>query len=519
MSAPYIVPGEMSLHVSNQWATAHNHIRLGQLDQAAELLEALGQRELDSHKRVEILSSLASVYAANGREYQAIAACEMALRIDPSASMAKESLQLLTSGKDSVRDRESRNDRPRKIAILSLLFNWPSTGGGTIHTYELAKALGRAGYNVCHIFAQHDGWQVGEIEAGYDVPHIRIPFVGEEWKSSTIKVRFRAAIDLFSPDYVIVTDSWNCKPLLAEAAAGIPYIIRIAAMETLCPLNNVRLLVDADGGISPCGKEQLSDPLYCRQCVAMNIAFSGGLHTAEREMAGFHEPEYPLRLRRAVADAFAVFVVNPTIADLLAPHNPRVHVVPSGFDAERFPKAIASECCDRGGKPLQILFAGLTNEYMKGFHVLLEAGKSLWSRRQDFEIVATGGPVGRLNEFTRLIGWQSQEQLPFAIAQADILVFPTLAEEGLGRSAVEAMACGRPVVASRIGGLKWVVEHNRTGLLHEPGDVEGLVAALGQLLNDGELRRRLGLEGRKKFESEFTWEVILDRHYNPLFCS
>lgn len=519
MSTPDISPGEMSIYASKQWATTHYHIQLGKLDQAAELLEAMEQNELNPHKRVEILGSLASVFAANGREYQAIAACEMALRIDPFASMAKESLRLLVSGKNSVLNRESRNDRPVKIAILSLLFNWPSTGGGTIHTYELAKALGRSGYDVCHIFAQYDGWQVGKIEAGYNVPHVGIPFVGSEWNASTIKARLREAVDLFSPDYVIVTDSWNCKPLLAEAAAGIPYIIRIAAMETLCPLNNVRLLVNLDGGISPCGKEQLSDPLYCRQCVAMNIAFSGGLHTAEREMAGFHEPGYPLRLRRAVADAFAVFVVNPTIADLLAPHNPRVHVVPSGFEAERFPKAIAAERCDRGGKPLQILFAGLTNEYMKGFHVLLEAGKSLWSQRKDFEIVATGGPVGRLNEFTRLIGWQSQEQLPFAITHADILVFPTLAEEGLGRSAVEAMACGRPVVASRIGGLKWVVEHNRTGLLHEPGDVDGLVAALGQLLSDDELRHRMGLEGRKKFESEFTWDVILDRHYNPLFCS
>ena len=64
--------------------------------------------------------------------------------------------------------------------------------------------------------------------------------------------------------------------------------------------------------------------------------------------------------------------------------------------------------------------------------------------------------------------------------------------------------------------LKWVVEHNRTGLLHEPGDVAGLVNALEQLLDDEPLRRRLGLAGRNKFESELTWEVILDRHYFPL---
>ena len=502
--------------MARQWQAVRRHVGLGELDLAASLLEGMSQQSAESHETVEILNGLAAVLAALGHEFQAVAACELALRIYPEHPLVNHTLQQLSAGANLPPIPRRGSDRPLRIAIVSLLFNWPSTGGGTVHTYELAQFLERAGFILCHIFAQYADWQVGSVTGDYGVPHVAVPFTESEWNAPTIRSRFRDRVHDYDPDVVIVTDSWNCKPLLAEAVQGYPYLLRIAAMETLCPLNNVRLLVDAEGTVTSCPKDQLSDPANCRQCVATNENLSGSLHRAERDLAGFDQPDYPQRMRQAIAAAHAVFVVNPEIADIVAPHNRCVRVVPSGFDATRFPTSLISASRSGVGKPLRILFAGLTDEFMKGFHILQQAGAVLWSRRQDFEIVATSDPAGRLNEFTRLTGWQSQADLPRAIADADILVFPTLAEEALGRSAVEAMACGRPVVASRIGGLKWVVEHNRTGLLHEPGDVAGLVAALEQLLDDEPLRRRLGLAGRKKFESELTWEVILDRHYFPL---
>ncbi|RLS54826.1 MAG: glycosyltransferase family 1 protein [Planctomycetota bacterium] len=505
-----------SISMAEQWQTVRRHVGQGELDHAASLLEGMSQQPAESHETVDILNGLACVLAASGHEFQAVAACELALRVDPENSQVNHTFQQLNAGANLPPIFRRNSDRPLRIAIVSLLFNWPSTGGGTVHTYELAQFLERAGFTLCHIFAQYADWQVGNVAGDYGVSHMAVPFAESEWNAPTIRRRIRETVDRFDPDMVIVTDSWNCKPLLAEAVQGYPYLLRIAAMETLCPLNNVRMLVDAEGTATSCPKDQLSDPAHCRQCVATNKNLSGSLHRAERDLAGFDEPDYPHRLQQAIAAAHAVFVVNPIIADLVAPHSRCVRVVPSGFDVTRFTTSLISGIRSGAKKPLQILFAGLADEFMKGFHILQEAGAVLWSRRQDFEIVATSDPVGRLNDFTRLMGWQSQADLPRAIADADILVFPTLAEEALGRSAVEGMACGRPVVASRIGGLKWVVEHNRTGLLHEPGDVAGLVAALEQLLDDEPLRQRLGLAGRKKFESDLTWEVILDRHYFPL---
>ena len=153
---------------------------------------------------------------------------------------------------------------------------------------------------------------------------------------------------------------------------------------------------------------------------------------------------------------------------------------------------------------------------MKGFEVILEACRRLWNDRQDFELIATADPHGRVNDSTRYVGWQSQAMLPATMRQADIVVFPTIAEEALGRTAVEAMGAGRPVVASRIGGLQFTVMDGATGLLFEPGDVGDLCRKLSRLLDDSELRMRMGRAGRERFEEHYTWESILNRHYLPL---
>ena len=128
---------------------------------------------------------------------------------------------------------------------------------------------------------------------------------------------------------------------------------------------------------------------------------------------------------------------------------------------------------------------------MKGFAVLHEACRRLWQRRQDFELVATGDPPGRVDAFTRFVGWLSQEELPRHLRAADVLVMPTVAQEALGRTAVEAMAVGRPVIASRLGGLPFTVLDGATGLLCEPGDPDDLGRKIEMLLDDADLRQRL----------------------------
>jgi glycosyltransferase involved in cell wall biosynthesis len=405
-----------------------------------------------------------------------------------------------------------------RVAILSTLFNWPSTGGGTVHTAESAKFLQKAGYHVRHFYAQYPDWGVGNVTQPLEVDLEPIAFDADSWNAPEIQRRFRAAVDRFSPDYIIITDSWNSKPILAEAMRGYRYFLRLAALECLCPLNNVRLLFDG-GKITSCTRHQLATADVCRQCVASRAHLSGALHRAERALVGYGSLEYDAQLRRAFAEAEGVLVVNPLIAAMVSPYAKSVHVLPSGFDPDRFPWPWPDENGASGKKPLtQIFFAGLVTEYMKGFHVLHAACRKLWAVRQDFELVATADPVQQVDPFTRYIGWLSQDELPQRLRDADLLVFPTIAEEALGRSVVEAMGAGRPVIASRIGGLPFTVTEGTTGLLFEPGNANELAAKIGQLLDDRLLREQLGRAGRKKFEEQYTWPSVIERGYQPLLA-
>lgn len=187
----------------------------------------------------------------------------------------------------------------------------------------------------------------------------------------------------------------------------------------------------------------------------------------------------------------------------------------AGMDPLRFPWPRPEAPASAG--VVTLLFAGLVDEWMKGFHVLHEACTLLWSRRQDFVLAATADPAGPVDAFTRYVGWQSQDSLPRHIEAADIVVTPTVAQEALGRTAVEAMAAGRPVVASRLGGLQFTVADGATGLLFEPGDAVDLARKLETLLDDAVLRQRLGLAGRARFEEHYAWPVIIEKHYRPLF--
>jgi len=94
---------------------------------------------------------------------------------------------------------------------------------------------------------------------------------------------------------------------------------------------------------------------------------------------------------------------------------------------------------------------------------------------------------------------------------SDFFVFPSYSE-GLPNSLLEAMACGLPVIASRIGGVVDVVEDGRSGILFEPGDVSGLASAMIRLIEDVELRQRLGIEARKKIVEDFSIDRVADRY-------
>ena len=420
------------------------------------------------------------------------------------------------------RETEVESNAPagQRIAIVSFLFNWPSTGGGIVHTVELAQFLSRAGYEVQVFAPQCSEWRTGEVDASCPIAIESLPFDRDDWTLPEIKRRFRHAVDDFGPETVLITDSWNIKPHLFDALSHYRVLLRMQANECLCPLNNLRLLPPTGDGPGPrlCHNTQLADAESCRRCLIENAETSGALHRLERQLSGVGSTEYDDLLKRAFRESAAVLALNPEVAEALRPHCGRVEVVTWGMDPERFPSPIdeVDDPLSRHDGVFRILFAGLASESIKGAHVVREACNQLRTRRKRFELLLTDNRNGETPSHERWLGWQTQSQLPQWYHRTDVTVVPTIAPDGLSRTSVEAMAAGRPVVASRIGGLPFSVEDGRTGLLFAPGNAADLASQLERLIDDESLRTRLGQAGRREFERRFTWESVIEKQYRPL---
>lgn len=114
-----------------------------------------------------------------------------------------------------------------------------------------------------------------------------------------------------------------------------------------------------------------------------------------------------------------------------------------------------------------------------------------------------------ITDLVVFLGSRAQNTLPFYYSAADVCVVPSH-YESFGLVALEAMACGVPVIASRVGGLQYTVQDGVNGFLVPPGDADALAAKLKQVLGDSEVRQRLAANARQRAE-QFTWDSVAYR--------
>jgi glycosyltransferase involved in cell wall biosynthesis len=152
-------------------------------------------------------------------------------------------------------------------------------------------------------------------------------------------------------------------------------------------------------------------------------------------------------------------------------------------------------------EPPHLLYVGRLSAE-KGIHELVAATRDLPLR------VVGDGPLR--GQVPQAAGFVPPGELGPWYERASVFVAPSR-REGYGVAAREAMAWGRPVVASAVGGLADAVEDGVTGLLVPPGDVAALRAALERLLGDPALRTRLGAAAREKVQRELSFEAAADR--------
>jgi glycosyltransferase involved in cell wall biosynthesis len=193
---------------------------------------------------------------------------------------------------------------------------------------------------------------------------------------------------------------------------------------------------------------------------------------------------------------------------------PPVWVVPNGIEPPSPPAAQPSL------SPLSVLCVGNITPN-KGQGVLLEAIRLLRPRHPGLRATLLGRDFtsGRFFAQAEARGLADTYVAPGFVddvrpylALATVIVLPTLHREGMPTSLLEAMRCGVPVVATRVGGVCEVVEDRRTGLLVTPGDARGLAEAIGRLLEDEEGRRQLAENARRYVEERHDISVMVEGH-------
>lgn len=166
-----------------------------------------------------------------------------------------------------------------------------------------------------------------------------------------------------------------------------------------------------------------------------------------------------------------------------------------------------------------ILFVGALDKahYFKGVDILIKSFSKIKNRNAKLIIVGEGDlktyymDIARklkVSENVIFIGGCGAD-LPKYYSLADFVVLPSIdMGEAFGIVLVEAMACGKPVIASDLPGVRTVVENGRNGFLVRPGDVEDLLSKMDSLLESTALRKRFGDNGRKKVEEKYDWKKI-----------
>jgi glycosyltransferase involved in cell wall biosynthesis len=201
----------------------------------------------------------------------------------------------------------------------------------------------------------------------------------------------------------------------------------------------------------------------------------------------------PWLTRRVLQRARLVIAASNDLAEHARALGARdVRVIPSGVE---LPERVGTEA-----DPAEVLYAGRLSAE-KGVLELLDAAAGLNL------VVAGDGPLRERIPFAR--GFVPHDELQQLYARAAVVACPSR-REGFGVACLEAMAHGRPVVATRVGGLLDLVVDGETGIVVPPRDPAALRSALERLLADPDLRRKLGSAGRERARTHFSWERVTD---------
>ena len=279
---------------------------------------------------------------------------------------------------------------------------------------------------------------------------------------------------------------------------------------------------------------------HCQRAPVVQMFHTlGAMKNAVARGSADRETEKRIEVEREIMQ-FADRIVASTprdcqqMIDLYGAPGNNIAVIPPGVDLSLFHPISKAEAKEFVESPLDrqsVLFVGRIDP-VKGIDVWFQAMALIVERdpelREKMCVCLIGGDVDEetppdaelarlqtlkdelgIGNLVTFLGKRSQQCLPYYYAAADVVVMPSL-YESFGMVALEAMACGTPVVASDVGGLSFVVRNGETGYLVPEGDPHALAECLGHLLRNPELRAHLGQRGIE-VAREYAWPRIADK--------
>ena len=365
-------------------------------------------------------------------------------------------------------------------------------GGMNVYVRELSRQLGMLGTEVDVFTRCHAGHEEGVVNLGHHVRLVHLKGGPEEAKPDVLHAHlpsFLAELYRFNRhervEYQAVHSHYWLSGWLGRAVAESLAVPHIVTFHTLA-----KLKMQARAGE---GEPILRSEEEKRLMASAQLIIASSLH----------EKEAMVRLYDA-------------------PGN-RIRVVPCGVDLSLFRPLDMGEARKKLGLNGEkvIIFVGRI-EPIKGLELLLKSA-AIMELESPMKVLVVGGDSTRdgvlpgleelavelgIRNRTEFVGIVDQRLLPLYYNAADVCVVPSY-YESFGLVALEALACGTPVVASRVGGLAAVVQHGRTGYLLSWRCPEPLADSLEAILASDGLQRSMSLAARQRAEG-MGWDTVAE---------
>ena len=383
------------------------------------------------------------------------------------------------------------------------------TGGQVVYVLQLAKALTKSKIKV-DIYTRWFDFTKNQIDSVLDYPDVRI-------------IRIPAGPEKF----IRKEDIYDVLPELAEN------------MIKFIRTNNLHYDLFhghyVDAGIVALDVAKVFDK------PGFFTAHSIGAWKREKMGGDPEEMEKKYRFKHRCAEEIRIFktVKAQTVTTKLQQEKieqlygftaDNIVVISPGVDVHNFHPPTPDEKKIRTGLPEKYIFCLSRIDANKGHDLLLNAFDIIRKEILDVHLVIGGGSpkplqtelevlvtmkkiVHEKNMHTnvRIMGYVPDDKLVASYQQAKLFALPSIFEP-FGMTALEAMACAVPVVASKFGGIRTVISSGKNGLLIDPANKREFAEAIIKLLKNQNLALSLGQEGCRTIHKYFSWEVIAEKH-------